>query len=190
MFIVALQRKCGKLRYCFSLIDFNRKFFSLLRKKSIIDWGNLYTNTLRTENNLPDNSLLRISLLSMHCQYPFLTPNVAAFWREQEHEQWSLLDAIGDKFALKRLHSFWRLQDSNVPGNLKLSCSSLARVILTEVESAHTKRTWCNKNNTVKVHIPNFVSFAVNDICFVFLIARRKICRDECTCKLRACFVL
>ena len=67
---------------------------------------------------------------------------VAAFWREQEHEQWSLLDAIGDKFALKRLHSFWRLQDSNDPSNLKLSCSSLARVTLslTNFESLRTPR--------------------------------------------------
>ena len=104
----------------------------------------------------------------MHCQYPFLTPNVAAFWREQEHEQWPLSDAVGDKFALKRLHSFWRLQYD--PGNLKLSCSSSKRDILTNVDSAYKQTIWCNINNTNKVNIPQFVSFAVDKTCLLLIV--------------------
>lgn len=114
----------------------------------------------------------------MHCQYPFLTPNVAAFWREQEQEQWLLSDAVEDKFALNLLHLFWRLQESYDPGKLKLSCSSVNRFILTNFDSAKTERIWYCKYNANKAHIPKYVSSSLTIFVFFFLSVCSKLWCD------------
>lgn len=146
---------CISFFHFFQWDRFQRMVFLIVKTFYQWLWRKVYTYILNFETNLPDNSLWRISLLSMHCQCPFLTPNVAAFWREQEHEQWSLLYAVGDKSALNLLHLFWRLQESYDPGKLKLSCSSVTRFILTNFDSEKTERIWCCKYNTNKAHIPN-----------------------------------